>query len=77
MRAYLAGDFATAEARFDAFCIDYAEDPRAEDAAFLRADARAKHGDFQGARAAARSYLKRYPNGLRRPEAERLAAMGL
>jgi TolA-binding protein len=77
MRAYLTGDFATAEARFDAFCIDDAEDARAEDAAFLRADARAKRGDLQGARAAARSYLKRYPNGLRRPEAERLASIGL
>jgi TolA-binding protein len=77
MRAYLAGDFATAEARFDAFCIDHADDTRAEDAAFLRAEARARHGDFQGARAAARAYLRRYPDGLRRLDAERIAGIGL
>lgn len=77
MGAYLAGDFTRADALFEAFASAYPRDARAEDALFLRAEARSRRGDEAGARAAARAYLKRFPGGLRRPEAERLAAEGL
>jgi TolA-binding protein len=39
---------------------------------FLRARALSLSGDAAAAAAAARAYLDRYPDGLRRPDAERL-----
>lgn len=72
MAAFGAGDFGRADTLFEAFVHDFPSDSRAEDAAFLRADARARRGDKAGAAAAARAYLRAYPNGLRRPAAERL-----
>jgi hypothetical protein len=72
MSAFRAGDYGHAEALFAAFAREFPSDSRLEDAAFLRADARARRGDAAGASALARDYLKRYPNGLRRPDAERL-----
>jgi TolA-binding protein len=72
--AFHAGDYGRADALMSAFMREFPRDARAEDAAFLRADARARRGDWTGAAAAAREYLARYPSGLRRPEAERLTA---
>jgi len=72
--AFHAGDYGSADSLLSAFMREFQRDARAEDAAFLRADARARRGDRVGAAAAAREYLARYPNGLRHPEAERLAA---
>ena len=71
--AFRAGDYGRADSLFGAFCKDFPTDARAEDAAFLRADARARRGDTDGAAVAARDYLQHFPMGLRRPEAQRLA----
>ena len=73
MAAFGAGDYGQAERLFQDFERRHAEDARQEDSTFLRAVARARRGDAAGARATARQYLERYPNGLRAPEAERLA----
>ena len=74
MKAFNAGDYATSERLFAAFVRQFPNDSRAEDAMFLLADARARGGDSRGARDAARAYLQRFPNGLRAPAANRLAA---
>jgi hypothetical protein len=73
MAAFSAGDYGQAERLFQDFERRRPEDARQEDSMFLRAVARARRGDAAGARAAARAYLERYPNGLRAPEAKRLA----
>lgn len=73
MSAYGAGDYGGSERFFSAFVRDFSNDARAEDAMFLIADGRARRGDEAGARAAARAYLQRYPDGLRAPAARRLA----
>lgn len=73
MAAFGAGDYGQAERLFQDFEHHHPEDARQEDSMFLRAVARARRGDAEGARATARQYLERYPHGLRAPEAERLA----
>ncbi len=73
MSAFSAGDYAHAEALFTSFAQLHPRDARVEDVAFLRAVARARRGDTNGARLLAREYLRVYPHGLRRLEAERLA----
>jgi ferric-dicitrate binding protein FerR (iron transport regulator) len=73
MGAFSAGNYGRADSLFAAFVRDFPRDGRAEDAMFLRADARARRGDGAGAAAAAREYLAAFPRGLRRPEAERMA----
>lgn len=73
MSAFSAGNYGEAERRFLAFVARHPSDPRAEDATFLSAVSSARRGDDAGARAHARRYLQRYPNGLRRLEATRLA----
>jgi TolA-binding protein len=74
MSAFSDGDFARAERLFSVFERDHAGDARVEDATFLRAVARSRRGDRAGAASLAREYLRRFPNGLRRIEAERLAS---
>ena len=73
MAAFTGGDDARADQLFANFIRDFPRDGRAEDAMFLRAKSRARRGDTAGAAAIARDYLKIYPRGFRRPEAERLA----
>ena len=73
MAAFGAGDYGQAERLFLDFERHHPKDARHEDSTFLRAVARARRGDAEGARATARQYLQRYPHGLRAPEAERLA----
>lgn len=73
MSAFSAGDYGEAERRLLAFERRHRDDARAEDATFLRAVARLRRGDREGARALARDYLRRFPEGLRRAEAERIA----
>jgi hypothetical protein len=73
MTAFSAGDFGHAGALFEQFEREQPHDSRVEDAVFLRAVARARRGDEAGARAIARDYLARFPNGLRKTDAERLA----
>lgn len=72
MAAFSAGDFGKAEGLFAEFEHAHPTDGRVEDATYLRAVARARRGDAAAARAIARDYLRRYPNGFRRAEAERL-----
>jgi hypothetical protein len=48
-------------------------DPRAEDAAYLRAIALQRTGDAIGTKDAAREYLRRYPSGFRRVEMDQLS----
>jgi FecR protein len=72
MAAFSAGDDRRAERMLLEFEAVHRGDPRAEDAAFLAAVARARAGDRAGSRALAQHYLERYPRGLRRAEAERL-----
>jgi TolA-binding protein len=73
MAAFTAGDYARADALFARFEQDHAADARVEDALFLRAVAHARRGDVAASRAVAQRYLERYPAGLRRPEATRMA----
>jgi hypothetical protein len=73
MAAFSAGDYGRAEQLFNAFEARHPSDARVEDATFLKAVARSRRGDSTGARALARDYLLRYPNGLRHLEAQRLA----
>ncbi len=73
MTAYSRGDYAESERLFLAFERDFPGDARTEDCAFLRVTARARRGDAQGAKALAQDYLRRFPSGLRRVEAERLS----
>jgi hypothetical protein len=72
MAAFSAGNYGQAERRLLAFAARYPSDLRSEDAMFLAAVASSRRGDQDGAGALARKYLERYPNGLRRLEAERL-----
>jgi TolA-binding protein len=71
--AFTAGDYGRAEQLLNSFEAHHPSDARVEDATFLRAVARSRRGDSAGARALAREYLRRYPNGLRHLEAQRLA----
>ena len=73
MTLFRAGRFAEADAAFAAFETAAPGDPRAEDAAWLRAVAKSRAGDTAGAQKQAQRYLARYPQGLRRAEAEAMA----
>jgi anti-sigma factor ChrR (cupin superfamily) len=80
----VAAEFARAVARVEAhddaralvlltlFMDRFADDPRAEDAAFLRVVVLARGSERAALRAAARAYLAKYPHGFRAPEVERL-----
>jgi FecR-like protein len=76
IRAFESGDYGAADRLFARFIRENPSDARSEDAAFLRAVSRARMGDAAGATRLASDYLQRYPQGLRRPEAERLVATG-
>jgi ferric-dicitrate binding protein FerR (iron transport regulator) len=73
MSAFEAGDFGRADSLFHQFEREQPRDSRVEDALFLRALARSRRGDHEGARVIALEYLARFPNGLRKADAERLA----
>ncbi|HEY1555952.1 MAG TPA: outer membrane protein assembly factor BamD [Kofleriaceae bacterium] len=68
-----AGDPTTASRKLREIVERYPSDPRAEDAAYLLAIALQRASDTIGARAAARDYLQRFPNGFRRAAIEPLA----
>ncbi len=67
-----AGQNGAAAAAFARFLAQYARDPRAEDAAYLRVIALQRSGDVDATRRAASEYLRRYPRGFRRAEVETL-----
>jgi hypothetical protein len=73
VRALDTGALERADRLFAQFARENPGDPRTEDALFLRAVARTRAGDRAGAAALARDYLARFPEGLRRNEAERLS----
>lgn len=70
MGAFNAGNFGRAERLFKTFVRRHPADSRAEDASFLRAVARQRRGDLEGAKVLARRYLRAYPDALRQEEAE-------
>jgi len=72
MAAFRSADYARADSLFARFAAEFPADARCEDAAFLRAVARSRVGDKDGAASLARAYLAAYPTGLRRVEAQRL-----
>ncbi|MET0594851.1 MAG: FecR domain-containing protein [Polyangiaceae bacterium] len=74
--AFRAGNYARTEQLLDRFLKESPRDPRSEDAWFMMAVARSRAGDAEGARRVAKEYLERFPAGLRRREAEQLAAQG-
>jgi len=72
--AFRNGDYRKAEHVLDRFLDESPRDARVEDAWFMKAVARSRSGDSEGAAELAQVYLKRFPRGLRRLEAEKLAA---
>ncbi|HMI83792.1 MAG TPA: tetratricopeptide repeat protein [Polyangiaceae bacterium] len=68
------GNYRKAEQMLDRFLAASPHDARLEDAWFMKAVARARSGDTEGAAELGRAYLERFPNGLRRREAQRIAA---
>jgi hypothetical protein len=73
MAALDRGDNREAAAGFASFLAKYPRDPKAEDAAYLRAIALERWGDRSAMKAAALEYLARYPTGFRRIEMDNLA----
>lgn len=73
VRALDSGDACEAASGFGKFVTSYANNPRAEDAAYLRVIALQRCGSDDVMRRAAREYLGRYPAGFRRAEVERLS----
>jgi Tetratricopeptide repeat/FecR protein len=74
--AFRSGSYRRAEQLFDRFLEGTPRDPRSEDAWFMKAVARSRLGDTEGAARLARDYLQRFPEGLRRPEAAQIEAAG-
>ena len=72
MNALRVGDNRRAATAFAGFVENHPRDPRAEDAAYLRVIALQKCGDIDATKRAALDYLRRYPKGFRRAEAESL-----
>jgi len=72
MAAFGAASYAQADDLLASFALDFGGDARAEDASFLRAVARSRMGDEAGAASLAGAYLRSFPLGLRRREAEEL-----
>jgi hypothetical protein len=68
--AFSSGAYALAEERFLRFETEHPGDTRVEDAAFLRAICRQRRGDQAGAAREADEYLRKFPDGFRRREAE-------
>ncbi len=74
MAALDDGDNGRAAAEFATFIVKHPDDPRAEDAAYMRILALQRNGDADRmTERRARGYLRRYPAGFRRAEVERLS----
>ncbi|MGH7440999.1 MAG: FecR domain-containing protein [Polyangiaceae bacterium] len=73
MAALNRGDNWAAAEGFASFLASHPGDARGEDAAYLRIIALQRCGDGSGTRAAALTYLRRYPTGFRRAEVEALS----
>jgi hypothetical protein len=68
------GEAVDAARRFRAFAQTYPTDRRAEDAGYLRVVSWLRAGKRAEARSAAEEFLRRYPEGFRRQDVERLLA---
>lgn len=73
MKSFASADYAAADTAFADFATRHPGDARVEDALFLRAVCASRLGNNEGARARAREYLARYPQGFRVADARRLA----
>lgn len=73
MDALNRGDNREAATRFSSFVVQHPRDPRAQDAAYLRVIALQRCGDTGATKEAAADYLRRYPEGFRQAEVERLS----
>ena len=71
--AFQRGELLLADQLLRRFVADVPSDPRVEDATFLRVLAHDRSGDKWGATRLAEEYLRRFPNGLRRGEADGIA----
>ena len=71
--ALRVGDNRKAAAAFTRFLADHADDPMAEDAAYLRLIALQRMGADGDMKRAAKAYLEQFPSGFRHAEVERLA----
>jgi len=68
------GEDCEAASRFSKYVVaSYPDDPRTEDAAYLRVIALQRCGSDDDMKRAAREYLSRYPSAFRRAEVERLS----
>ncbi len=76
MALFQSGSYAEADALLAAFDRQSPSDARDEDAVFVRAVAHARMHDVAGAADLAQDYLRRFPNGLRRKEAEAMTSSG-
>jgi TolA-binding protein len=72
MQAFDTGSYAVADARFERFAREFGNDPRSEDAAFLRIVCAIRRGDRTAVAQLSHAYLGTYPHGLRRHDVERL-----
>jgi ferric-dicitrate binding protein FerR (iron transport regulator) len=69
-----AGNYGAAASQLDSFASAYPGDPRAEEAAYLRAITLERAGRREEARDAARAYLAKWPSGAHRAQAAKLLA---
>jgi hypothetical protein len=76
MATFRSGAYLDADERFAGFAARFPSDARQEDALFLRTVIATRRGDAAVAVARAGEYLRRFPHGLRRAEAERIAKAG-
>lgn len=74
VQSFRERDYAGAEKAFKTFMEAHPADRRSEDALFLRIRALQYLGRETEARDEAANYLKRFPEGLRRPEVEQVVA---
>lgn len=72
MAAFDQGDNHAAAAGFGDFLARHPDDPRAEDAGYLRVIALQRCGDQDAMRLAAEDYVRRYPEGFRLTEVKAL-----
>jgi hypothetical protein len=72
MSAFASGNYLEADDRLGEFVARFEQDSRCEDAVYLRTVIAVRRGDSVAALARGRDYLRRFPNGLRRPEIQRL-----
>ena len=74
MRSIDAGDYDAAAKEMSEFSKAHPNDPRADEADYMRAIALERAGHVDEAQAAARAYLAKWPSGAHRAEAAAIAS---